>query len=429
MESINHGISAGRSTAGKTLFPSFFIGGFECASHRLISGRRLDLVSSTSHDRHVLKDYRRLHEHEIRVARDGIRWHLIEPTPYRYDFASVLPMLRAARETGTQVIWDLCHYGWPDDLDIFSTEFIRRFAAMVKAFVSVLDGESELPLFVAPVNEISFFAWAGGESAYLNPFETTRPHELKAQLVLAAIEAIEATWSINPQTRIVHTDPLINVVHNLARPHEFASSGILSSIDVSGLGHVAGRRRPDLGGQEKYLDILGVNYYPNNQWMFGETSFHPERWLDVSDPQYRPLSELLGEVYERYRRPIFIAETGTESHSRADWLRYMGQEVRNAITLGVPIEGMCLYPIVDFPGWGDDRHCESGLWGFADSNGHREVYSPLASELAIQRKAIAKAISGISNEELWSQHRGQALANSAALTSLALREKQSMLIK
>lgn len=395
------------------LFRSFFMGGFECASHRLISGRRLDLISATSHDQHALKDYQRLHEQGMSVARDGIRWHLIEPTPYRYDFSSVLPMLSAARQTGTQVIWDLCHYGWPADLDIFSTEFIRRFAAMVKAFVRVLDAESEAPLFIAPVNEISFFAWAGGESAYLNPFETTRPHELKAQLVLAAIEAIEAAWSINPQTRIVHTDPLINVAHNLARPHEFPIAEYYRQLMFQAWDMLSGRRRPDLGGQDKYLDILGVNYYPNNQWLCGETSFHPERWLDVSDPQYRPLSDLLREVYERYRRPIFIAETGTESHSRADWLRYMGKEIRDAITLGVPIEGMCLYPIVDFPGWGDDRHCESGLWGFADTEGHRDLYSPLASELVIQRNAIAEVMSGTPNNEVGSQHRANVLANSA----------------
>jgi hypothetical protein len=151
---------------------------------------------------------------------------------------------------------------------------------------------------------------------------------------------------------------------------------------------LAGRRRPDLGGDEKYLDIIGVNYYPNNQWLCGETSFHPERWLEVSEPQYRPLSSLLLEVYERYRRPIFIAETGTESLERADWLRYVGEEVCKAIQLGIPLEGVCLYPIVDFPGWGDDRHCETGLWSMADAHGHREVHRPLAQELLIQQRAV-----------------------------------------
>jgi hypothetical protein len=370
------------------LFPSFFMGGFECASHQLLSGRRLDLTAATGHDRHALKDYKRLREYGMSVARDGIRWHLIEPSPYRYDFSSVIPMLRAARETGTQIIWDLCHYGWPNDLDIFSTEFITRFSSMVKAFVHVLNEESDLPLFVAPVNEISFFAWAGGESAYLNPFETERPHELKGQLVRAAIEAIEAAWSVNRQTRIVHTDPLINVVHNLARPEEFEVAEYYRLLMFQAWDMLAGRRRPDLGGDEKYLDIIGVNYYPNNQWLCGETSFHPERWLDVLDPQYRPLSSLLLEVYERYRRPIFIAETGTESHGRAEWLRFVGAEVSKALQLGIPLEGICLYPIVDFPGWGDDRHCETGLWGMADAKGYREIYRPLAEELLIQQMAI-----------------------------------------
>jgi len=372
----------------EALFPSFFMGGFECASHQLLLGPRLDLTAATRHDQFVIKDYQRLHEHGIYVARDGIRWHLIEPSPYRYDFSSALPMLRAARETETQIIWDLCHYGWPNDIDIFSAEFIKRFAGMVRAFVHVLKEESDLPLFVAPVNEISFFAWAGGESAYLNPFERDRPHELKAQLVRAAIEGIEAAWSVNPSTRVVHTDPLINVVHNLERPEEFKVAEYHRLLMFQAWDMLAGRRRPELGGQEKYLDIIGVNYYPNNQWLCGETSFHPERWLEASDPQYRPLSCLLREVYERYHRPLFIAETGTESDARAAWLRYVGSEVRQALDVGIPIEGICLYPIVDFPGWGDDRHCETGLWGLADEDGHREIHYPLAEELVIQQTAI-----------------------------------------
>jgi beta-glucosidase/6-phospho-beta-glucosidase/beta-galactosidase len=375
------------STA-ESLFPSFFIGGFECASHQLLSGRRLDLTAATAHDRHATQDYQRLREYGIRVARDGIRWHLIEPSPYNYDFSSVLPMLRASRETEIQIIWDLCHYGWPNDIDIFSVEFIKRFAGMVRAFVHLLQEESELPLFIAPINEISFFAWAGGESAFLNPFEKERPHELKAQLVRAAIEGIEAAWSVNRRTRIVHTDPLINVVHNLARPDEFEVAEYYRLLMFQAWDMLAGRRCPDLGGDEKYLDIIGVNYYPNNQWLCGETSFHPERWLDVSEPQYKPLSSLLLEAYERYRRPIFIAETGTESDGRAGWLRYVGGEVCKALQLGIPLEGVCLYPIVDFPGWGDDRHCETGLWGMADAQGHREIHRPLAEELFIQQMAV-----------------------------------------
>jgi hypothetical protein len=94
---------------------------------------------------------------------------------------------------------------------------------------------------------------------------------------------------------------------------------------------------------------------------------------------------MLREVYDRYRRPIFIAETGIEGDARPSWLRYIGQEARAAAAAGVPLEGLCLYPIIDYPGWGDNRHCYSGLWGYADDKGDREIYEPLALELAHQQ--------------------------------------------
>jgi hypothetical protein len=54
----------------------------------------------------------------------------------------------------------------------------------------------------------------------------------------------------------------------------------------------------------------------------------------------------------------------------------------------VPIEGICLYPIVNHPGWDDDRHCHNGLWDYADDQGNREIYEPLARELDIQQHLI-----------------------------------------
>ena len=29
---------------------------------------------------------------------------------------------------------------------------------------------------------------------------------------------------------------------------------------------LTGRAQPELGGKEKYLDVIGVNYYDRNQW-------------------------------------------------------------------------------------------------------------------------------------------------------------------
>src|SRR5437763_1697575 len=124
------------------LFRSFFMGGFECSTHRLRGGRRLDLIASTQHDHFALADYQRLEHLGLSVAREGIRWHLVEAVAGRYDFSSVLPIVRAAKATGTQVIWDLCHFGWPDHINILKPEFVWRLAEYGAAFAEWLFAET-----------------------------------------------------------------------------------------------------------------------------------------------------------------------------------------------------------------------------------------------------------------------------------------------
>lgn len=52
-------------STGQSLFQSFFMGGFECSTHRLISGKRLDIIAATSHDHYLVSDYKRLQEQGI----------------------------------------------------------------------------------------------------------------------------------------------------------------------------------------------------------------------------------------------------------------------------------------------------------------------------------------------------------------------------
>jgi len=70
---------------------------------------------------------------------------------------------------------------------------------------------------------------------------------------------------------------------------------------------------------------------------------------------------------------------------RPAWLRIIGHEVAAARQAGVAIEGICLYPILDYPGWEDERHCPTGLFGYALPNGTRPLDEPLASELVRQQ--------------------------------------------
>ena len=93
---------------------------------------------------------------------------------------------------------------------------------------------------------------------------------------------------------------------------------------------------------------------------------------------------MLAEVHARYGRPLLLAETGIEAHERVGWMETVGREVRAALAAGVPVEGVCWYPIANHPGWEDDRHCPNGLLGYPDEAGRRPVFEPLADEMARQ---------------------------------------------
>jgi beta-glucosidase/6-phospho-beta-glucosidase/beta-galactosidase len=101
--------------------------------------------------------------------------------------------------------------------------------------------------------------------------------------------------------------------------------------------------------------------------------------------EYRPLASMLGEVAERYGKPLFLAETGAEGSARPAWLHYVCDEVRQAQAEGAGIEGICLYPITSYPGWDNSRHCHVGLFSTVGSDGKRHVYEPLRQEVERQR--------------------------------------------
>ena len=369
--------ATGRNPARPELFRSFFIGGFECSTHRRADGVRLDLLASTQHDAFATQDYGQLAEHGIRSARDGVRWHQVETSPGRYDWSSVLPMLRAASSTGTQVAWDLCHYGWPDDLDVFSAAFVGRFARYARAFAQLHLQETGRACLVCPVNEISFLSWAGGDHGLMKPAATGRGGELKRQLVRASIAGIQAVREVSPDARILAIDPMISVVPSAAEAGPDPAETQFEAWDM-----LCGTLEPELGGGPEMLDVVGVNYYWNNQWRTDGRTLLP------GDEGHIPPRELIARVHARYGRPILLAETSIEAEARAGWLRYMGEEMRAAMSAGVPLEGMSLYPVLSHPGWEDDRYCPNGLFETTVRDGRREVHQPLAAELAEQQRLM-----------------------------------------
>jgi hypothetical protein len=354
------------------------MGGFECSTHKLSEGKRLDLIASTRHDRFALRDYRRLAEQGMRVARDGVRWHLIEKAPGRFDFSSLAPMVEAAREAEVLVMWDLLHFGWPDHYDIFDPEFVQRFKDYVGQTADWFQRHAPAPHWFTPVNEISWVAWAGGTAGCINPFATGRGLELKQQLVRCALAAIDTIRGLLPGAKFTSVDPIVHVVPTPGRPEEIPIAQRRNESKFEALEMLYGHAYPELGGRPGLFDVVGVNFYPHNEWILSEEG---RGFIRTDEPHYKPFRELLADAYARFQSPLYISETGTEDEERVPWMRYVCQEVAAAIQDGIPIEGICIYPIVNHPGWIDDRHCYNGLWDYVDENGEREIYEPLEGEI------------------------------------------------
>jgi beta-glucosidase/6-phospho-beta-glucosidase/beta-galactosidase len=375
-----------------SIFRSFWMGGFESACHINEAGIRLDMLRTTQHDRFVAEDYAALRKLRIGTVRDTIRWHRVEAVPRSYDFTSVDPYLDAANATGVEVIWDLLHYGWPDGLDVYSPEFVERFAAFCAAVARHLCDRVPGVRFYTLVNEISFCAWAAGEVGWFHPFDRHRGGEIKRQLVRAWIAGVDVIRAVDPGARFVSVEPVIHTVP--PRGHSDAD-GLAATQNASqweAWDMIIGRSQPELGGHPRYLDIVGANFYHDNQWEV--PGGRKLQWhVKPRDPRWVPFSRLILDVYERYQRPIIVGETSHVGSGRAEWIRELTDEVAIAIGTGLPLEGICLYPIMDRFEWNDPSHWHnSGLWDYeieSDGTFRRVLNEKYAEEFLRSQRRLA----------------------------------------
>jgi beta-glucosidase/6-phospho-beta-glucosidase/beta-galactosidase len=361
-----------------SLFTSFFLAGFECSSHRRRDGVRLDLIAATGHDRFAGQDYAACAAHGIRTVRDGLRWHLIEHAPGAYDWSSWLPMLRAARDAGVRVIWDLYHYGSPDFYDIGHDAFIDAYAAFCAAATRLHREEMDEPPLFCPVNEISFFAWSV-DTGYFPKGSAETGGAFKQRLVRIALAGVNAVRAEDDRARFLWAEPLIHVAPHNHQPKVRARAESYRLAQFEAYDMLMGRAAPELGGRPDVVDVIGLNFYPHNQWYYeGPT-------IPMGHHEYRAMADMLVEAWERYGKPMFIAETGAEGSGRPAWLHYVCDEVRAAQARGARIDGLCLYPVTAYPGWDNERHCDVGLFSTPDENGRRAVFERVAAEIARQR--------------------------------------------
>ena len=359
------------------MFPTFFLSGFECSNFFWGDGVRRNLIAETGHDRHAAEDYQTLNQLGIAVAREGIQWPMVDRGG-SYDFSSLDPFIAAMNASKILPIWDLCHYGYPDDLDPFSDAFVERFAAYCRAAAAYVIPKVRGPHFFTPINEITFFSYCAGEWAWAAPYRCTREDRDRLLLALsrAAIAGVKAIREIDPAARMVHIDPLVHVVAPRDRPDQIEAARRETSVNTFlAWDIICGREHPEFGGSPEILDIVGANNYSFGQMEYREKGPHAP--LAPDDDRIVPLCDMLDTVWQRYRRPMIIGETSGIGHGRASWLRDVIGESLAAVRRGMDLQGICLFPAVDMPDWHSGEWVHNGICDVVEADGDlRRVPNP-----------------------------------------------------
>lgn len=373
------------------IFPTFFLSGFECSTFVWKDAGRRNLVQETQHDTHAQEDYAVLHDLGIAVAREGIPWPMVD-TGETYDFSSLDPFIEAMNRAQVRPIWDLCHYGYPDRLDPLSDEFVNAFARYCHAAAEYVTKRVPEPHFFTPINEITFFSFCGGEWGWVAPFKTTKEDRFRLRLNLckAAIAGVHAIRQVAPQARMIHMDPLVQVVAPRDRPDQQEAAEHETHVDTFLAWDIlAGQKHPELGGAPEVLDIVGANVYSFGQMEYREHG--PHQALPPNDDRIKPLCDLLGWVWERYHRPMIIGETSGMDRGRAPWLNDVMGEALAAVARGMDLHAICLFPGVDMPDWHTGKWLHNGICDLetdADGNLRRVPSQPYVDELRRWQKEL-----------------------------------------
>lgn len=372
------------------IFPTFFISGFECSTFLWKDQGRRNLITETQHDRFAANDYAFLRQLGIAVSREGIPWPLVDKKGI-YDFSLIDPMIKAMNEQQILPIWDLCHYGYPDDLDPFTDAFTERFAAYCQAAAEYVVPKLRGPYFFTPVNEITFFSFCGGEWGWVAPFKHTKEDRFKFRLALckAAIAGVKAIRAVEPNARMINIDPLVQVVAPRDRPDQRQAAWNETYVDTFLAWDILyGKLHPELGGSPEILDIVGANNYSFGQMEYREHG--PHKALPADDDRIKPLCDLLKMVWDRYRRPVIIGETSGMNEGREDWLRDVMEESLAAVNAGMDLHGVCLFPAVEMPDWHTGQWLKNGLCDVVPEAGtlRRIDCAPYVAELRRWQKEL-----------------------------------------
>ena len=382
------------------------------------TGRTLDEYELTQHYTQWKTDLKLISEIGVKTIRYGLPWHRINPARDKWDWGWTDGVLERLFEYGIDPIIDLVHYGtpawiegaflnpdFPEHMAEYAARVAERFKGRIRAFT--------------PLNEPRITAWYCGKLGWWPPYRRGWGGFVSIMKALCAgiVRTQENLLAVDNQIVTVHvdaTDLFTTKDDSLRAEVELRQQLVFLALDlITGLVTPLhplysfllkhGMSETELAWFSEHavnLDIVGINMYPmyTLKEMVRTTGGIRTRMPYAS----ADLVEQLATMYwQRYRRPIMIAETASVGpvKRRLRWLNDSLGAVRRLRAGGVPLIGYTWWPMFALIGWAyrqNNRPFENyllqmGLWDLQSDNGNQleRVATPI---VAIYKEMIAGGI-------------------------------------
>jgi beta-glucosidase/6-phospho-beta-glucosidase/beta-galactosidase len=339
----------------------------------------VDQYEWTQHNRFWKEDFHRIaDELGCRWLRYPVPWHMLEPSPGKFDWRWTDERFEFARQLGLQMQVDLVHFGvpswlpeafgdleFPAALERFSRAFGRQYSRSIGS--------------VCPINEPLITALFCGDVGLWPPFARSLRNYtvLLSRVTFALNRSIKALRETMPEAELLVCDAIewaapAEEANSLPPPlrkqleediftrrhRRFVVLDLLAGQVTRGhplYDWLIENRFPqtELRWFERnpaMPDLLGVDYYPHNE---AELFVTADGQIRQRIPERPRGLEIMADYWERYRLPMMVTETnrsGSEKE-RCQWLESTVSDLRRLRQQGIPVIGYTWWPAIDHLDW------------------------------------------------------------------------------
>ncbi len=315
---------------------------------------------STDHFNKYAIDFDIAKKLNLNTLRTGIEWSRIEPKEGQFNKAAIEHYKKYFTELEAKAIKPvitLWHWTFPDWFAEKGGFTKRRNVKYFTRYVSKMT-EEFAPFFehVITINEPTVYATMSYHERRWPPEEGSKLRTLIVMLNLA--RAHRKSYKIIKS----RTSAKIGVAHNCA--YYYAGDDSVISRAVAYFGNKIANEF-FINRVKKHQDFFGLNYYFANK-IIGTRVHNPEKVMndlgwDMQPDKIRPL---MVQLYEKYKKPIIITESGVaDMHDqyRKWWISKSVQAMDGAIQDGVKLQGYIHWSLLDNFEWAEGSWPRFGL--------------------------------------------------------------------